>query len=562
MKSLKNILLKNKYWASCYILMGIVTAFLTSYSVHFFQTLIDAFSENHLSVGGIVIYAGLLLSVCLLNYLDEYPSKRVQHGIYYDIKMMALEKVGKLDYKSYVSLGMGETLKRIESGAEAGKSILFDFYFCLLRELLPQMIFSIGFIALVNVKLVWVLGIGYVLVAFVTRFLLLILSRIKEGILTDEEEVNRLWIRGFMEMVTFRLNGIFEREVFKVGRLHKRLIQSKIKMTFVHEAFFSIFAILVTGLKISLLFYAWHTGAVSVGGLVAILALIDNAYTPIAIFSVIFVSYRMDLSAYRRFDEWMQMKEDENLRVGKQLLHFNGKFAFDNLTYSYDKHRVLSDVNLVFSKGEKVALVGESGSGKSTLVKLMLGLLKATEGNVSVDTTDLNQLALNSLYQEIAYISQEAPIFEGTLKENLLCKDHHSDEIIWSVLETVSLAETVRKMPMGLETRVGESGVLLSGGERQRLALARLWFLSPKCIVLDEATSALDNLTETKVMKAILKRFEMQTIVAIAHRMDSVSDFNRFIVFKEGQVIGDDSYENLLKHTPYFKQLVEGDQAA
>lgn len=558
MKSLKKIVLKNKYGAMAYVLMGILTAFLSSYAVHTFQKVIDAFSEKKLSVWGIVIYAGLLLTVCVLNYLDEYPSKKVKHGIYYDIKMMALEKVGRLDYKCYASLGMGETLKRIESGAEAGVGILYDFYFCLFRELLPQMIFSVTFIAMVNGKLVWVLAIGYLLVAFVTKFLLVVLSKIKEGILTDEEQVNHLWIRGFMEMVTFRLNGIFDREVFKVNRLHKRLIQSKIKMTLVHEAFFSIFAVLVTILKIGLLFYAWHTGAVSVGGLVAILALVDNAYTPIAIFSVIFVSYRMDTAAYRRFDEWMLMKEDENLLQGEKLKDFTGAFAFEDLSYTYASHEVLSGVTLRVSKGEKIALVGESGSGKSTLVKLMLGLLKATKGAVYADGENLNALSLESLYKEVAYISQEAPIFDGSLRENLLCHGV-AEEDVWSVLERVQLSETIGKMPMGLETMVGESGVLLSGGERQRLALARLWFQSPKCIVLDEATSALDNITEAKVMKALLERFENQTLIAIAHRLDSVSAFERFVVFKEGKVLGDDAYETLIETTPYFRSLVEGE---
>lgn len=540
-----------------YVLMGIMTAFLSSYSVHTFQKVIDAFSEKKLSALAIVFYAGLLLMVCVLNYLDEYPSKKVKHGIYYDIKLMALEKVGRLDYKCYASLGMGETLKRIESGAEAGVGILYDFYFCLIRELLPQMIFSVIFIAMVNVKLVGVLAIGYVLVALVTKFLLVILSKIKEGILTDEEQVNHLWIRGFVEMVTFRLNGIFAAEVFKVNRLHKRLIQSKIKMTIVHEAFFSLFALLVTILKVGLLFYAWYTGAVSVGGLVAILALVDNAYTPIAIFSVIFVSYRMDTAAYRRFDQWMLMKEDENLHQGDVLTDFSGAFSFENLSYTYDSQEVLSGVNLRFDKGEKIALVGESGSGKSTLVKLMLGLLKAAKGGVYVDAHKLDDLSLQSLYKDVAYISQEAPIFDGTLRENLLC-DGVVEEEIWSVLESVQLSESIRKMPMGLETKVGEGGTLISGGERQRLALARLWFQSPKCIVLDEATSALDNITEAKVMKALLARFENQTLVAIAHRLDSVSDFERFVVFKEGKVVGDDAYEALLDSTTYFKQLVEG----
>lgn len=557
MKTLKKVLLKNKFGALVYVLLGISIAFLSSYSVHYFQKLIDDFSEGALGGVEIALYGSLLLMVCLLNYVDEWPSKTIANKLYYDLKWLALEKTGKLDYQYYVALGTGETLKKIEAGAEAGKQILYDFYFCLIRELLPQMLFSILFIGMVDRRLLWILGAGYVLVPLVTQLLLVILKKIKEGILADEEQANHLWIRAFMEMVTFRLNGIFGRELLKVGRLHKRLIATKVKMTLVHEAFFSLFAFLVTLLKVGLLIFAWRTGSISVGGLVTILALVDNAYTPIAIFSVLYVSYKMDVETFKRFEGFMTAAEDDGLKAANRCVPCSNAIAFHGVRYGYADKKVLTPLSLEMPYGSKIAFVGESGSGKSTVTKLLAGLLKPQEGQIKLGEEDLSTIDLNHYYEKLVYVTQEAPIFDGTLRENLLCGEA-SDYDIWETLEAVQLKSVVKTWPKGIDTPVGESGTLLSGGERQRVALARLWFKSPNWIVLDEATSAMDNLTEAAVMDALLKRFENQTVVAIAHRLDAMRAFNRWVVFKDGTVMGDGKRETLLETVPYFKALVQG----
>lgn len=133
-------------------------------------------------------------------------------------------------------------------------------------------------------------------------------------------------------------------------------------------------------------------------------------------------------------------------------------------------------MNVEIHKGEKIALVGSSGSGKTTLIKLLLGLLKYDSGSIQIDGNELRDICLESLYKNVSYISQEAPVFDGTVRENIVHNQNQNDQYIQEILVKMRLDDSVSKMEHGIDTLIGERGMILSGGERQRLALARLWF--------------------------------------------------------------------------------------
>ena len=191
-------------------------------------------------------------------------------------------------------------------------------------------------------------------------------------------------------------------------------------------------------------------------------------------------------------------------------------------------------MSLSIRPGEKIALVGESGSGKSTLVKILMGLLKYEKGSIKLDEMELREIFLNELYGQTAYLSQDSPVFDGTVRENLVFDREVSDEKLYEALERVQLLSLVKSFEAGLEHIVGERGTVLSGGEKQRLALARLLLQETKLVVLDEATSAMDNLTEEMVMTEILEALKDSTVIAIAHRLNSLSGFDRIVVFRKG----------------------------
>ena len=555
MNYLKEIAGKNKIWICIYISLGIGLSFLSNYNISFFQKLIDKFTDGTLSLPVILVYGGLLLLLCLGNYLDEYPMQKLNNGIYLDLKLLALYKTSRIDYLAYQSMGTGKLIQRVENGAMAGKNILCQFWFRIARELLPSALFSLFFIYRLNHVIACTVACGYLLVFLITNLLLKLLYRMKERVLDNEELLNHFLTRGFMEMVVFRLNRKFSAEIKKAEKARDQIVRSKIGISFIHEAFFAAFAILITLIKAALIIYAWYTRSISIGSIVALLTLVDNAYTPIAIFNVLFVQFRLDLSAFGRYADFLDLPEESRLFEGKKLPEFHGDISIRKAVFSYHGMPVLKEVSLSISPGEKVALAGNSGSGKSTLIKLIAGLLKTEEGSISIDGNDLNRLNLDSYYRHITYIPQESPVFDGTLRENLFFDALLPDEDAILVLNKVQLKGWFDNLPDGLDTQLGEKGIKLSGGERQRLALARLWFSSSRLIILDEATSAMDNVTEELVMNEVLSLTNGRNIIAIAHRLNSIRSFDRIILLKNGRLEGDGSFSDLMTYNPYFQEL-------
>ena len=551
----REILKKNRIWVFVYIALGIFNAFMANYKADFFQRVIDGLADQTLAFSSIILYGVILLVNYCMNYLDNYPETKLDHGIYLDFKLLALRKISTIDYVEYQKIGTGKLVQRIENGASAGRDVLFHFWLCFIRSLLPTVAFSVYFIWRIDTHITYVLFAGYLIIFVITNILLKFLYKIKETILNSEELLNHYLVRGFMEMLVFRMNKQFTNEMKKTRDAKENIVSSKVKMTMIHEAFFTIFALLVAILDIAILFYAWKTQSLTVGSVVALITLIENAYTPIAIFNVLYVQYKLDKEAYGRFVEFLNLKDDKQLTTGHTLKSDVGEIAVNHLSFQYETRTIFDNLSLSIKKGEKIAFVGESGSGKSTLIKLLLGLLKYDKGEIRLGDMELRDICLMDLYDKVRYLSQDTPVFDGSIKENLVFDKNVPEEQIWNALREVQLSYFVEKLASGLDTQIGEKGTCLSGGEKQRLALARLWFDDSELVVLDEATSAMDNLTEESVMKAVMQQMNGKTVIAIAHRLNSIAGFDRIILFKDGKIVGQGSFEELLRTNAYFVDL-------
>ena len=555
MRYIKEILKKNRIWVFVYIGLGIFNAFMANYKADYFQKVIDGLADRTLAFAGVATYGFILLVNYCMNYLDNYPEKKLEHGIYLDFKLLSLRKISTIDYTEYQKIGTGKLVQRIENGSTAGRNVLFNFWLCLIRDLLPTIVFSVYFIWKIDKKVTYALFVGYMLIFIITNILLKFLYKIKEKILNSEELLNHYLVRGFMEMLIFRMSKQFPNEIKKTNNAKESIVSAKVKMNMIHEAFFTIFALLVAMLDIGILFYAWKTQNLTVGSVVALIALIENAYTPIAIFNVLYVQYKLDKASYKRFEEFLGLKDDDQLRNGNAINADVGEIAIKNLSFQYGERKIIDDLSLSIKKGEKIAFVGESGSGKSTLIKILLGLLKYNQGKVRLGDMELSGICLNNLYDRVSYLSQDAPVFDGTIKENLVFEKKVSEEQMLGALSEVQLSHLVGNLAEGLNTEIGEKGTCLSGGEKQRLALARLWFEDSELVILDEATSAMDNLTEENVMKSVMQKMKDKTVIAIAHRLNSIAGFDRIILFREGKIVGQGTFEELLRTDSYFMDL-------
>lgn len=557
MKLFKQVLERNKKILILYLLIGISMTFLELYLVTYYQKILDGFQYQTLTLKPIIIYGILLIISTIFGYLDNYPEQKLKHGLYLDFKLQSLRKMQTIDYLEYQNLGTGNLIQKIEEGATSSTSVILDFYLNVFRTLLPTAIFSLIFIYQVKKELTLFILIGYLFVIIISNFILKKLYKLKEKILVNSEFLNRHLVNGLMELVVFRTNKKYDLEIEITEHGIKNIVDNKVKIKLVHELFFTLFELIVSVLQVVILAYAVKTN-LTVGAIVTVISLIGKSYQPIAIFNVEYVDYKLNKIAVKRYLDFLNLKDDLSLTTGKKLKKFSPSITFKNVTYKYPDSRktLISHLNLTIKKGEKVAIVGETGSGKSTIIKLIIGLLKDYQGKILISSEELAKLNLNELYNHITYISQESPIFSGTLRENIVFDKKATDEEIQKVLKLVSLEKFYQHLENGLDTELGERGIKISGGERQRVALARLFFENTNLIILDEATSALDNITEKEIMNNIMQNSKDKTLIIIAHRLETIKNVDKILVLSNGEIIEKGTYQELLNKKNYFYNLV------
>lgn len=555
MKLFKEVIKNNIRMIIFYVVIGIAINFIDLYGVTYYQKILDAFQFKTLTIVPIIIYGVILIISTILGYIENYPEQQVKNKLYLDFKLQSLKKMKYIDYLEYQKIGTGRLTQKVEDGATASRDILIQFWLKIFRYLLPTAIFSLIFIFRVKNELVLFVFIGYIIVIIVSNIILKRLYKLKESILLNQEFLNKHLVRGFMELVVFRTNKKFDTEIEVSKEGIKNIVDGKAKIKLVHEMFFTIFALIVNLLKVVALGYAVLKSDLSVGAIVTILSLLGKAYEPIAIFNVEYVDYKLNKVTVNKYIDFLNIKDDYALNNGRKVNELKGNIQFKNAFFAYDNNNVLEDFSMKIKENSSIALVGESGSGKSTIIKLIMGLIKYNKGSILIDNNELSDLNLSSFYDHVTYVSQEAPIFDGTLRENLIFDKNVSDEKIIDVLKLVCLEKLYEKFENGLDTELGEKGIRISGGERQRVALARLFFDDSKIIILDEATSAMDNITEKEVMNNIIDKLNNKTLIIIAHRLETIKDVDNIFVLLDGKIVEEGKYLDLLEEDGYFKKL-------
>lgn len=518
---------------SIYIGIGIAVSLLSAANVFFFQKLLDEF-RGRVNYWYLLIYAVTLIIVPIISYLEQKPKTKLQNGMYFYMKKIALKKIGKISFVHYLELGSGSLLQKIEAGSNAGRNIYLNFYGRLFKELIPETFFNLLFIAILDIKLIPFILIGYIIVFVVTKILLTVLQAIKESSLISEEMMNGILIRGITEMVTFRINKRYRKEIEKYDELASSTTKDLVKMTMIHEFFFGFFALLVAIIK-TVIVVLTFTGVIdiSLGGLIALVTYVDRVYTPVAIFNVIFVQFNLDKVTFDRLEEFYNAPDDPGLFVEGILVPPIHQIQTKNLDLYIQEKPILNNLSIKFERGRVYGLIGESGVGKSTLVKTILGLLKPTKGEVLLNQTQLSIYNLNDYYSHVFYLSQDAPIFQGTLKENIVFDKNVSDEKVIEALRKCQLSEFYHSLNNGLSTKIGEKGSNISGGEKQRIAFARMFFSEAEVIIIDEATSALDEVTEENVLAEVKNQFADKLVVIITHRPKNLKFVDEIIELKK-----------------------------
>tara|TARA_S200000501_G_scaffold377897_1_gene438038 strand:- start:2090 stop:3904 length:1815 start_codon:yes stop_codon:yes gene_type:complete len=247
------------------------------------------------------------------------------------------------------------------------------------------------------------------------------------------------------------------------------------------------------------------------------------------------------------------------------LIEFN-KLSIKNVSYSYrNKELILKNINLEIKKGEKIGLIGTTGSGKTTLINLIMGLLRPIKGEIKINDESLfsslnSQKKIANWQSIISHVPQDIFLKDGNIAENISYSDYDFSRNISEIKRLARIAQLddlIKRNKEGIFFNVGERGNNLSGGQKQRIGIARALYKKSSFLILDEATSALDNETEAKLIESIEKYFPNLTIISIAHRITSLKNFDRIIIFKDGCLSQSGSYKFLLENSSYFRNLIQ-----
>lgn len=240
-----------------------------------------------------------------------------------------------------------------------------------------------------------------------------------------------------------------------------------------------------------------------------------------------------------------------------QKTSFEDKISIKNIDFAYENEAVLKNFSLIVSKGKTVALVGQSGSGKSTIANLLTRFYDVPQGEICIDNTPIKSLDIKSLRAMIGLVTQDAILFNDTIKANILLgKLDATDDQIIEALKIANALEFVNALPLGIYTNIGDSGNKLSGGQKQRLSIARAVLKNPPIMILDEATSALDTESEKLVQIALENMMQNRTSIVIAHRLSTIQKADEIVVLHRGKIVEQGTHEALMLQNGTYHKLV------
>lgn len=479
-----------------------------------------------------------------------------------DLRDALFAHLQKLELAWFNRTPAGRVITRLTSDVEAVNELFTSGFVQILADLV-----LLGGIVTVLVSLDWRLA----LVAFSILPLLVVLSawfrrnarRIYREVRARLAAVNthlQEHLGGISVVQLARAEARAHAELARLDAAHR---DANIAGIFYYAVFFPAVELLTAMGLAGLVVFGWRwaaTGTLSLGVLVAFLQYVQRFYRPISDLAENYNVLQTSLAAAERLQGLLatppSVLEPETPALPPPR---RGTFAFEGVWFAYEGERwVLTDFSAAAASGERLAVVGHTGAGKSTLVNLLLRFFDAQRGRVSVDGVDVRALRLSELRRRFAVVLQDVDCFAGTLRDNVsLGREGVSDERIRWALEQVQADSLLRRLPLGLDTVLGERGAGLSVGERQLVSFARALVGDPEFLILDEATASVDPQTEALIQRALQRLLAGRTALIIAHRLATVAGCDRVLVLHGGRLVEEGRHEELLAAGGIYRSLYE-----
>ncbi len=517
--------------------------------------------------GESLLFPGLIIAFALVQSLFEYASQYlntwVGQKITNGVKVSLFRKLVYCDAAYFDHATSGDTLRRYSGDAEAACSGLL----ANARFFITRVISSLSLIAILFWNS-WILAsLAVLLLAAAVYPLTQVRKRLRQ--LTNESLSNSSkLITNYNEV--FSGNRIVtsyslqEQFVARMEDALRGIFRISIKMV-QRTRVLSLLTHLIIAIGIAatvwLQGYLIAIGHLTPGNFVSFIAALLMLYTPLKKMGGTINSVNLSFLALERvFTQLEAVPAIRSKPDAVRLAGFRDSIVYDDVCFAYTPERpVLEHINLEIKSGQSVAFVGNSGGGKTTLVNLLPRFYDVTAGSLRIDGMDVRDIDLFSLRELISIVFQDNVLFSGTIRENILLgRRDASPEEVDNAVRSACLDEFIGSLPNGLDSAVGERGVLLSGGQKQRVAIARAFIKKSPIVILDEATSALDNKSEAIVQQAIENLMRNRTVLIIAHRLTTVIHADMIVVLNQGAIVETGTHESLFaKPEGIYRSLYE-----
>ena len=487
-----------------------------------------------------------------LNYAATYLNTWVGTKINQDLKRALYKKLLHLETSYYDQHNSGFVIQRFNTDCDIACSGLLEN----LKVFVSRFFSSISLICVLiynswQLAIIAVLILGCALMPLASvrrRIKRVVMGSVVEGakVVSNYNET----YSGNKTIASYNLqNKIYNTFDSTLHNLFKLTIKMVQKTAWMTPALHIIVSIGI-GAVIGYGSYLIVNGDITSGNFVSFITALILLYTPIKSIGKNYNAMQVSFLAIERVVEILET--EPTIFDKPNAVTLKGVKKSINFNHVYFEYKegvpVLKDINLEVKAGTTVALVGNSGGGKTTIVNLIPRFYDVKSGSITIDKTDIRDISLESLRDNIAVVFQDNFLFAGTIRDNILLgKEDATEEEIATAVKMACLDEFINELENGLDTKIGERGSLLSGGQRQRLAIARAFIKNAPVVILDEATSALDNKAEAVVQRAIDNLMQDRTVFVIAHRLSTVQNADKIVVINDGEIIETGTHEELLQ---------------